>query len=341
MTGPVAEGRTVSSAFTRRAPLRRPILRKRLFTTVPAALIVSAAGIAALLRGGVTRRAPAGLPDAGPLTAWALPACRFAADVAAAATVGFLVAAVILLPRSAAGPARGIAARCAASWSVAAAAELVFTHSDIVGAPLPRALSTWTAFPQEQALAAQAVLALVACALAVRSPKPAVVPAGGALLLPLATGHSGTASHTLAMPALVVHVTAATVWTGGLLAVAWIARRVPDHLAPAAERFSRLALACFAATAVSGVANALLRLHTPADLVTSAYGQLTAAKSIGLVLLGLCGARHRRAVLPRLRTADGGAAFGRLARSELIIMATTFAVAVALSRTAPPDIARY
>ena len=72
-------------------------------------------------------------------------------------------------------------------------AELLFTHSDIVGAPLPRALTTTATFPQEQALAAQAVLALVAWALAVRSPKAAVVSTGCGLLLPLATGHSGTA----------------------------------------------------------------------------------------------------------------------------------------------------
>lgn len=300
---------------------------------VAAVLAVVAVGALALLRAGALRHPPPGLPDAGLLTAWGLPASRFAADVAGTVTVGLLIGAVVLLP----GSGGRAAARWAGVWAVAVGLELVFTHSDIRGLPLPQALTGQLAsFPQEQALAAQIVLALLTFTLAIRVPRAALLTASCAVLLPLATGHSGATSHTLAVPALVVHVAAATVWAGGLLALVWIGRRAADQLPPAAERFSGLALGCFLATAASGAANALLRLHSAADLLTSAYGQLMLAKSVALLCLGFCGLRHRQATLPRLHTGEGAAAFRRLAAVELLIMAATFAIAVALARTAPP-----
>jgi putative copper export protein len=337
---------TVSVAAGRAARSASAAVRRRPAIAVLAAVGVTAVGALALLRGGVARHPPKGLPDAGLATAWGLPACRFAADAAAVGTAGFLVAALLLLPdptAEAALRARRAAARWAASWAAASSVELVFTHSDILGVPLPRALGmslahTVATFPQEQALAAQIVLAMSAGALAVHSPRVAALPAGCALLLPLATGHSGTASHALAVPALVVHVAAATVWTGGLLALLWAARQAPEDLGPAADRFSGLALGCFLMTAASGTVNAALRLHAPADVFSSVYGQLVLAKSCFLMLLGLFGFRHRRSVLSRIRAGDAGgrAAFRRLAGFELAIMMATFAVAVALARTAPP-----
>jgi len=306
--------------------------------------VVLGALILAVLRSGVLRRPPRGLPDAGLLTAWCLPASRLAADLAGAVTIGSLIAATVLLPSEAtldATRARAVAARAGVLWAGSVLIQLAFTQSDILGMPLGRALRTdfrhyLSVFPQEQALAAQCALALGTVLLTTRFTPAATVLAMTTLLPPLATGHSGTASHAVAVPSLIVHVVSVTVWTGGLLAMARLARTDSDHLVPAVERFSTLALCCFIAAAASGVTNAVLRLGRPGDLATTPYGQLVAAKSACLIILCACGWWHRRAMLPRLAEPAGRRAFLRLAGAEAALMLVTFAIAVGLARTATP-----
>ena len=103
------------------------------------------------------------------------------------------------------------------------------------------------------------------------------------------TGHSAAGgAHDLATDSLVVHVLAASIWVGGLVAVlATAAGRGPDRtaaLSTAVPRFSRLALVCWLALAVTGVLNALVRI--PPDLLLgSGYGALVLAKAGALLAL--------------------------------------------------------
>ncbi len=66
--------------------------------------------------------------------------------------------------------------------------------------------------------------------------------------------------------------------------------------------------------------------------MTTGYGALVFAKAVAFALLVAIGWWHRRTTLPRLATGDP-AAFRRLAVVELLIMAATIGLAVALSRT--------
>jgi cytochrome c oxidase assembly factor CtaG len=157
-------------------------------------------------------------------------------------------------------------------------------------------------------------------------------------LVPLGlTGHSSAGgSHDLATNSLLIHLFAAGLWAGGLLALLAHALRRGDHADLAARRFSTIALWCFIAMGLSGVINALVRV-LPSDLLTTAYGRLIIAKFVALCVLGLIGWRQRRTGVAALQ-ADPSArgALIRLSLMEAAVFGLTFGIAVGLSRTPPP-----
>jgi cytochrome c oxidase assembly factor CtaG/putative copper export protein len=311
--------------------------------------------------GGAPQPSPAGLPDAGPLTGWALPASRLVADLAGITTLGLLLAAAVLLPSPVEQlrwvPYRGVqlAVRAAGVWFLAVAVEILFTISDILGTPVQQALdpvvirSFVLDIPQGRALAIQAlmVVLLAGVARSVLTTRGASVASVLALLTltpPLLTGHSAAAgSHELAVASLLVHVLAASLWVGGLAGLVWAAVG-GDGLRHAVPRFSTLALWCFVTVAVSGVVNAGVRLGSFGPLVTSSYGVLVLAKTAALVVLGGFGWWHRNRTVHQLdaraQTSSGARedvrVFVRVAAGELVVMAATVALAVGLSRTPTP-----
>ncbi len=160
-------------------------------------------------------------------------------------------------------------------------------------------------------------------------------------LIPLGlTGHSSAGgSHDLATNSLLIHLVAASVWAGGLLALLAHALRNGDHTGLAARRFSMVALWCWVAMALSGLVNAFVRV-LPSDLLTTGYGRLVVAKFVALCVLGGLGWRQRRSGVAALQ-ADPGPARARrvlirLALIEAAVFGLTFGIAVGLGRTAPP-----
>ncbi|WP_307846943.1 cytochrome c oxidase assembly protein [Micromonospora sp. D93] len=313
-----------------------------------------AAGITLLVLGlrvgGALTAAIPGLPDAGPSTAWALPVFRLLSDGLATVTVGMLVTAAFLLP----GDGRSVsphgylllrrASLTALAWAVTALALMVLTVSDLLGQPLETlepatVLSFATTISQGQSLTLQAGLALAVALLArfgVSRGLAATVAvlALVAVLPPAFTGHSaGAGNHQIAVTSLALHILAAAVWVGALVALLVVrrSRLLPD----AAARYSRLALGCFVAVAVSGLANAAVRLGALDQLWQSRYGWLVLGKLAALLILGVLGAAHRTRTLPALR-AGRRWAFGRLAAGELVVFAATVGLAVALSRSPTP-----
>ncbi|MGY1915149.1 copper resistance D family protein [Blastococcus sp. SYSU DS0973] len=311
--------------------------------------------VAALVVGGGTPgSAASGLPGAGRAVEWGLPLVTLAGRIAAVGTVGTLLAAAVLLPGRAGSPAESRRACRAASgwalaWTVATALAALLTVSRLVGVA-PTSL-TWEAlriFVEDTGAGRAAVLVVVLGGLVAVAARRSTGALAAGLLLVLAlsahlvpvvlSGHSaGAQDHVLAVTTLGVHVVAATVWVGGLLALLAIARRGAAS-AEAATRFSRLALACFLATAVSGVLAASLVLGGP-DAALAAlgtgYGALLLAKTAGLTVLGVLGLHHRRLTLPRLRAGDGRD-FRRFAAGEVLLMLATVALAVALAASPPP-----
>ncbi|MGY1826011.1 copper resistance D family protein [Blastococcus sp. SYSU DS0541] len=326
----------------------------------PRAVGLTAAGLAALLLGalvvggGAPEPAPSGLPGAGPLVGWGLPVITLAGRVSAVGTVGALLLAAVLLPRRAGPPeevrrALRAASTWALAWAGAAALGALLTVSRLVGTP-PTSL-TWASlrvFLEETGagragLLVAALAGLVGIAARRSAGAPAagllLLVAGAALVVPVVlTGHSSAAEdRLLAVTTLGIHVVAAAAWVGGLLALLAYARR-GAAVAEAASRFSRLALGCFLATAVSGVLSAVLLLGGTEAAVTAlgtGYGALLLAKTAGLTVLGVLGLHHRRHTLPLLR-AGQGREFRRFAAGEVVLMLATVTLAVALAASPPP-----
>ena len=323
---------------------------------VPRALLWgSAVGLAAVLvlalvLGGV-RPAPA-LASAGPLVDWGRPLASLAGRVAAIGTVGALIFAGVLLPSPASAAWRR-AVRAASAWGLAWAATTLVTAwltlCELAGTgPLSLPASSVVTFVTELP-AGRAALATLTAALVialVTAFRPSLdslrlmlgVAAGGLLVPAFLTGHSASADdHVLAVNNLAVHVVTAAVWVGGLVALVAFGRGTA--LAPAAARFSRLALACFVLTGASGVLAAWLVLGENGGPSVAAlgtgYGALLVAKTAGLIALGVLGWQHRRRTLPRLRGGEPGS-FRRFAVVEAGVMLVTVALAVALSSSPPP-----
>ncbi len=341
------------------------------FLTYAGAVTAAGVGMLALalwFGGGRPQPALPGLPSPGAVTTWGLPLTRLVLDVCATATVGILLAAVVLTP-GLAEPARTTIARAARWWALAwaAAAALTFllTLSDFVALPVRQALAsgaltafTWS-IPQGRAFVVVTALALLIAAGCATLRPPAEPAARRAarwravllaaavftVLPPAYVGHSASAAdHNLAVSSLMLHIAGAAVWVGGLLALLAYARDAPD-LGRAVHRFSALALCCFVAVAASGLLNAWIRLDPLSLLWQSRYGLLILGKLAALLILGWFGWIHRKATITHLPAAPGGEAgeragargpFLRLAAGEVAVMAVTIGLAVALSRTPPP-----
>lgn len=316
-------------------------------SSAAAFLVAAAACVAALsLGGGAPQPVPEGLPDPGQLVGWGLPLLSVVSDALLVVLIGLLLAAVFLLPSSSdvvqglsVDAVRG-AARAAAAWSVVGVALYVLTVADVFA----RTIGSIT-FPLLTELATTSTGGVVLLQVVVGavawgvlrwtiSVRALAVGLGIVLasLVPVSfAGHSAqSGSHDLAALSLLLHLVGVCLWVGGLVALTWVAWRGSKRLTPALRRFSSLALWAFVIVGVSGVVNAAVRLRSVSDVVGTGYGQLVIAKVVALVLLGWFGWVQRR------RLADRDAGFLPIAASEVLLMAATIGLAVALSRTPTP-----
>lgn len=313
----------------------------------------TAAGIGALSLAAAL--SAAGLPDPGPVTTLGLPFVRALAEVAAVLAVGsFLFAAFLVPPQSSgvldADGYRALRLGTVASgvWAVSAALLVPLTISDVSGQPFTAHLNpavTWSLASQINIATAWRWTALLAAAVMSASLPvlrwswtPLLLAGSSGTLVPLAlTGHSSAgSSHDLATNSLLIHLIAASLWAGGLLALLAYVVRGGVHAHLAARRFSAVALWCFAAMALSGIVNALVRV-LPSDLLTTDYGRLVVAKFVALCVLGVVGWRQRRIEVAALQ-ADPSARkrLIRLTLMEAAVFGLTFGIAVGLGRTPPP-----
>jgi putative copper resistance protein D len=139
--------------------------------------------------------------------------------------------------------------------------------------------------------------ALVLCVRGNRYVAPFAVLA--ASLLPLA----GPARGVGAILTDAAHVLTAGIWAGGILALASL--RPPggwrrEEATTLLERFGRVAVIAFAATAITGLVRATERLHEVSDLWTTPYGIVLALKIAGVIVMLALSALWRRG-LPAAR----------------------------------------
>ncbi|MEU8322980.1 cytochrome c oxidase assembly protein [Nonomuraea sp. NPDC048881] len=327
--------------------------------TARLALAGAVAAVAALVIGMIAGgrafpRIIPGLPDAGAVVRWGLPVSKLLMDVTGVLTVGLLLTAALLLPND-----KGMLGKpgllyvrasswTALGWAASAFLAIVFTTADSWGRTVPQILNreylTSTATQTTQGVALTLVVLFgVAIALFSRGAITAGAAAGllvfalVTMLPPPLTGHtSSSPNHDLATSAVSLHLLALALWVGGLVVLAAHAMRGQPQLTVAAARFSALALWCFVAVGLSGVFSLVARLGALSDLWTTQYGLLALAKIVAFVLLGYVGYWHRQRTLVDLE-AGRPRAFTRLAGGETLLMLATVGLAVALSRTPPPE----
>ena len=300
-----------------------------------------------------------GVPDPGLLTTAGLPALRSIGELLASVAVGAALFAAFFTPpqkdktldvdgyRS-----QQLSSWANIAWAVTAALLIPLTLSDVSGRTF------WQSLPPDQWIVAinqidvasswrwAAVLALIAGVgqrLTVSWRWSVIWLGVSALsLLPVAaTGHaSGSTAHDIATNSLIIHLFAAAFYVGGLVALIAHTMRGGTRVALALRRYSVVATVAIIALGLSGVINALVRLH-PADLFTSTYGLLVVAKALVLCLLAVFGLAVRRRIIARIESTSPNAPVDRgtllrIIGVESVIMAGTMGLAVSLGRTPPP-----
>ncbi len=346
----------MTTTATRRTAAAAPP-RLPLVASVLVAVVVVATALGLVAAGGAYTPPLAGLPDPGPVVGWGTPILRALTDVAALATIGWLLAAAFLDPAGRDGvvsrTGRGDLRRAAVAaivWAVLAIAQLFWQLADVLGITLGKALSpdivsTYAMdVPTTRALAVMALLAIVVAVGAVTS---ATTGAGAGWLavalvaaaLPALAGHSSNlGDHALATTAGVTHAVAALLWIGGILALTVHAVRRDTPLLRPVQRFSSIAVVAIVLVAVSGFGNAYTRLDNAGQLVTTGYGRVVLLKTGLVVALGVIGWLMRRRVIDTLGTLSRAAVFTRTAGIELVVMALALGLGVALASSPPPRV---
>ena len=319
-------------------------------------VLVSVLAVGLVVAGGAYQAPAAGLPDPGPLVVWGSPILRLLTDLAALATIGWLLAACVLDPAGKNGVVSPAgrkdlmrAALAAGFWAVLALVQMVFALANVLGLTLietlnPQVIATYAnEVPATRALIAVAVLALVVligCLLSSSTGAAMgwLVVSLLAAALPSLGGHgAGLGDHAMALTSGVAHVLGAFLWIGGLFALALHAVRKDMPIQRAVQKFSSIALVAFVLVAVSGVGNAYTRLDTIDQLFTTGYGQIIIAKLLILVTLGVIAWVMRKRVINSL-TSSRLAVFARVAALELLTMGVAISLGVVLASSAPPRI---
>jgi putative copper export protein len=125
---------------------------------------------------------------------------------------------------------------------------------------------------------------------------------------------------------------------GGLLWLLTCDRSDAARFEREALRVSSVALVAVLIVTLSGAIQTLFFLPALADLFRSAYGAVSLAKTVGLLVLVGFGAHHKFRVVPRLRqdpNVAGG--FSGTLRRELVVMTVVVLLGGLLGYLPPPD----
>lgn len=306
----------MTTTALRRAPSEaRPANPWWLVLAGPFAVVVAVVAVLAAGAFSAAFTVPAGFPDPGALARLGTPVVTVLTELSVALTLGSLVLAACVLP--AGTPVRkalGVAGASAATWAVLSVLQVVLRYSSISSTPItgPTFGDQLGLFVSQVSLGRNYLAIIVvaaltsAAALAVRSATGAMWAAALALVaiaMQANTGHAaGAVSHELAVSSMFLHLAGAALWVGGLGTLAVV--RVRGGLgradfAASVARYSAIALWCYVAVAVSGIANASIRVDTLAGLTTD-YGILLLTKLALLLVLGAVGFAHRELVVRRL-----------------------------------------
>lgn len=293
-----------------------------------------------------------GIEVPGAVVEYGLPVARLILDVCALATVG-----LSLLPRflgfddpdrteRVLARARSWAVLAGFGWAISALVAMTLGAAELTPGRMPDPAAYVSAIGAGQGLVISAACALIYTCfglLAVRFGEkvPAelrgVVAVFGLLPLPVSGHASNWYWHDLSMVSMELHVIGASMWTGGLVAVAVLLAADRELLARALPRFSRLATAALVVVALSGLFSALVELalspttRLPGSLLGTRYGQLVVAKTVFVCVVAVLGANIRWRLLPGIAQRRA-TAFAAWAAVEVGVMGLAYGVAVTLTR---------
>ena len=309
-------------------------------------IVGTAAGlIVGMVVGGAA--VPSELGDTGAFLRWGTPSFRSINNVAQAISIGSLVFVAFALGTKSKAFTKtlSVAAIASAVWALAGTAYLLSTFLMVTGSELSLDVSfadqlfifvTDIQLGQMLGLNILAAFVLSITTLLIRGLFSVAVSAaiGLASLVPVAlSGHAaGSASHSMAVNSLGLHLVGISIWVGGLVAVVFAYRA--DQTINIVKRFSSLALAGFALVIASGFASAQIRIGTIENLFTTGYGQVVLLKTFAFILLGVIGALHRRKLIGELQ--ENAQKFWSLVAVEFVIFGAAIGLGSALARTANP-----
>ena len=154
------------------------------------------------------------------------------------------------------------------------------------------------------------------------------------------SGHQATEPNAAPLGELAdwLHLVAASIWVGGVAALAFLVWPLgPTVRRVAFLRFARLAVALVAVMVLAGAYLALVRLPQLSDLWTTPYGRFLVVKS-GMVAIALTwGAAHHFFVRPRLEAGDEPDVGPSLMGEATVAFAVLLAAAI-LTNLAPPPV---
>ena len=324
---------------------------QKLLSTKPALIALVLGALASVLvtvwiTGGVE---PTLLGDPGALVRWGQPALKSITNAALAVAVGGSIFAAFATAEGSRelGRTLNLVRGAAVAWVLVGFLSLLFTYATVVGKPIDFGIEfssgfamflTQIALGQSLAISLGLGAALATLAVLITSVRQSywLVAVGFGALIPLAvSGHAaGTSNHAMAVNSTGIHLVAIVIWVGGLVALL-VAVRGSSHemRVRLLKRFSALALAAFALTAISGAFGIFARIDL-ATLFSSNYGFIALAKIAALVLLGAFGALYRLRLIAKANTDAGGALFARVAVAELFVMGVAIGLGTALARSA-------
>lgn len=189
-------------------------------------------------------------------------------------------------------------------------------------------------------LVARALLLAAAAGLAWASLRFRPAAAAAIVVALAAAGTLSLSSHAYAtgdgrLVALdLIHVVAASVWVGGLVALALVLPSLPPD-GRAVLRFSSIALASVAVAVLSGAAAGLAHVPSLERLVSSTYGRVLIVKVVLVAGMVALGGLNRLLFVSRAADPSARPRFRRVLAVEITVGLLVLAVAGALATTNP------
>lgn len=174
---------------------------------------------------------------------------------------------------------------------------------------------------------------------------PAAVACGGAGLALgslLLTGHTRTFGPPLVLlTSDAIHVTAAALWLGGVIGLAYVIRAGESSAAAAVVRFSSIAAVVLAASAVTGIVMAWLILDSLEALTGTRYGVTLMVKIGAVALVVLLAVWNRWKLVPTVGSRpDSPRKLRRIVGAEAVLLLAVASITALLVSQSPAVVAR-